>query len=56
MRPSAPQTGSNTLELHMHELLQLELSGLVLVGILDLKNKQSVIMSKICTLLALLEV
>ena len=40
MRPSAPQTGSKTVELHIHGVLHVELSGLVLEAIMDLKHNK----------------
>ena len=47
MRPSAPQTGSKIVELHIHGVLQVELRGLVLEEIMDLKhNKNSYIITR----------
>lgn len=39
MRPSAPQTGSNTVELHMQEALHEELRGLVFDETWELREK-----------------
>ena len=41
MRPSAPQTGSKTVELHIHGILQVEMRGLVLEEIMDLKHNKN---------------
>ena len=43
MIPSAPHTGSNTVELHIHESLHVAPSGLMFEDTMDLKEKNTFI-------------
>ena len=44
MRPSAPQTGSNTVELHRHGVVHMELRGLVLEGTVILIEQEIILL------------